>query len=36
MTEDKRNRLSVIVNAILTAISTIIGALFMGSCIGLI
>ena len=31
--DDKKNKLFVIVNAICTAISTIIGALFLHSCI---
>ena len=30
--DDKKNKLFVIVNAICTAISTIIGALFLHSC----
>ena len=31
---DKQNKWSVIINAVLTAISTIIGTVFLGSCIG--
>lgn len=30
----KQNKWSVIINAIMTAISTIIGTVFLGSCIG--
>ena len=33
MSEINKNKISVIVNAILTAISTIIGALFLHSCV---
>ena len=29
----KQNKWSVIINAVMTAISTIIGTLFLGSCI---
>lgn len=35
MAEEKKNKLFVIVNAICTAISTIIGALFLHSCISM-
>ena len=31
--EEKKNKVLVIVNAVLTAISTIIGALFLHSCV---
>lgn len=34
MNNDKKTQWSVIINAVLTAISTIIGTLFLGSCIG--
>lgn len=30
----KQNKWSVIINAIMTAISTIMGTVFLGSCIG--
>ncbi len=31
---ESKNKWSVIINAIMTAISTIIGTLFLGSCVG--
>ena len=33
--DEKKNKLFVIINAICTAISTIIGALFLHSCISM-
>lgn len=36
MSNKEKNNLTVIINAVLTAISTIIGALFLDSCIGII
>ncbi len=34
MNEISKTNWTVVINAILTAISTIVGAIFLGSCIG--
>jgi len=36
MTEKNKTNWTVVINAILTAISTIVGALFLGSCTGVL